>query len=185
MSAQKLRETPVNFGVKLNLLYGAASQTPNLGLEFGVSERGTINMAGGYNPWNLKGVENNGANKKLVHWAAALEYRYWFCEKFNGHFLGAHVLGGMYNIGGHELPLLFGKGSKAFRYEGFAAGGGVSYGYQWMLGMHWNLEATLGVGYLYLKYNQYECPKCGSQIESKPRNYFGPTNAGVTIMYLF
>jgi hypothetical protein len=180
-----LRKSPVNFAVKTNLLYTAISQTPNLGFEFGAGRRSTINIAGGYNPWNLDGLENEGANKKLVHWAVAAEYRYWLCEKFNGHFFGAHVLAGKYNIGGYELPLLFGEGSKAFRQEGSAAGAGVGYGYQWMLGTHWNLEAVLGVGYLQFKYDQYDCPKCGSKIGQVGRNYFGPTNMGVTVMYLF
>lgn len=184
-SEDNLRGRPVNFSMKTNLLYGAGTLTPNLGFEVGVGRRSTINMTGSYNPWNLKGLENEGANKKLVHWLAAVEYRYWTCEKFNGHFFGAHALGGAYNIGGHELPLFFGKGSKDFRQKGFAAGAGLSYGYQWMLGTHWNLEATLGFGYLYISYDQYDCPKCSSLIGPVVRDYMGPTNAGVSIMYLF
>ena len=41
-----------------------------------------------------------------------IEYRYWLCQRFSGHFLGVHVLGSQYNIAQQDLPLIFGKGSK-------------------------------------------------------------------------
>ena len=82
----------------------------------------------GYNWFNLDGKPGN--NKKKVHWLAQTEFRYFLCERFSGHFFGIHAQGGEYNIGKHEMPLLFGKGSKDYRYEGYAVGGGFSYGYQ-------------------------------------------------------
>lgn len=169
--------------VKANLFYGAMTYTPNLGIEIGLSMRSTLDINGGYNPWNLKGSESS--NKKLVHWLGNVEYRYWLCEKFNGHFFGVHALGSQYNISQHELPLFFGKGSKGYRYEGWAAGAGVSYGYQWILGKHWNLEANIGIGYARLKYDKYNCVKCGDKVGSDFRNYFGPTKAGVSLIYVF
>ena len=36
---------------------------------------------------------------------------------------------------------------KGRHYEGWYVGGGLTYGYQWMLSRHWNLEASIGVGY--------------------------------------
>lgn len=51
--------------IKTNLLYGAYTLTPNLGLELALGNSSTLGFGGGYNPWNLEGsVENN---KKLVH----------------------------------------------------------------------------------------------------------------------
>lgn len=169
--------------LKTNLLYIGSTYTPNLSLEIGLGRRSTLDIGAGYNPWNLKGENSN--NKKLVHWLGTAEYRYWFCEKFNGHFIGGHALGSQYNISGHNLPLLFGKGSKDYRYQGWAVGGGVSYGYQWVLGKHWNLEATVGVGYAYLNYDQYNCGTCGSRVGSGVRHYIGPTKAGVSLIYTF
>jgi hypothetical protein len=183
--AAGLRKRPVSFAVKTNLLYGAGTMTPNLGLEFGVSGRGTVNIAGGYNSRNLEGAADDGANKKLVHNLFGIEYRYWLCERFNGHFFGVHTMGSRYNIGGYEIPLLLGEGSKNFRFDGFAVGAGLSYGCQFVLGTHWNLEAAVGVGYLYLRYDKYDCPKCGNKIGTSARDYLGPTNAGLSLMYLF
>lgn len=169
--------------IKTNLFYGGYTYTPNLGVEVALGKRSTLDIGGGYNPWNLKGSKTD--NKKLVHWLGNIEYRYWLCQKFNGHFFGVHALGSQYNISQHELPLLFGKGSKNYRYEGWAAGVGVSYGYQWILGKHWNLEANIGVGYAYMEYDRYNCVKCGNKVDSPSRNYFGPTKAGLSLIYVF
>lgn len=168
--------------VKTNLLYGGYTFTPNLSMEIGLGRRSTLDIGGGYNPWNLKGSKEN--NKKLVHWLGEIEYRYWLCERFSGHFFGAHALGTQFNISQHKLPLIFGKDSDKYRYEGYGYGGGLSYGYHWILGKRWSLEAQIGVGYARLDYDKYECKTCGEKIGPETRNYFGPTKAGVSLIYI-
>lgn len=169
--------------VKTNLLYGGYTRTPNLGVEIGLAPRWTLELSGAYNPFNLQGSDAD--NRKLVHWVASPEIRYWTCQRFNGHFLGLHGLYGNYNIGGYNLPLLFGKGSDAYRYEGRGMGGGVSYGYSLVLGKRWNLEFTAGIGLLYLNYDRYDCPKCGLKVEADARKlFFGPTRAGISLSFL-
>lgn len=168
--------------IKTNLLYGAYTYTPNLGIEAGLGRKTTLSLSGGYNPWNLSGTTEN--NKKLVHWLGQLELRYWLCQRFNGHFFGIHALGSQFNISGHKLPLLFGQDSKDYRYEGYAAGGGITYGYQFILGKRWNLEAAIGMGYARLNYGKYECHKCAEKLGDEKKNYVGPTNAGVSLIYI-
>ena len=51
-------------GVKTNLLYGGLTLTPNISVEIGVGEQSTLELGGGYNPWNLNGRTTD--NKKLV-----------------------------------------------------------------------------------------------------------------------
>lgn len=169
-------------GLKADLLYGASTFTPNLGVEVGLGRRTTLDLWGGYNPWNLKGSVGN--NKKLVHWLLRPEFRYWLCEKFNGHFLGIHALGSQFNISGHNLPLLFGKGSKQYRYQGWAVGSGLSYGYQLLLSTRWSAEFSVGMGYAYLSYDKYPCHKCGTRLESGSKHYFGVTRASVNLIYI-
>ena len=165
-------------GVKTNFVYWT-TLTPNLGLEVGLTPKSTFNLSGGYNPWNLGGSESN--NDKLVHWIVVPEYRYWLCERFNGHFFGVHLLGSMYNISGKKVPLLF---EKPFRYEGWALGAGVAYGYHWMWGKHWGLEFEVGLGFAYLNYGKYDCPRCGSKIGDFNKYYLGPTKAAISLVYL-
>ena len=173
-------------GVKSNLLYDATA-TINAGVEFAVAPQWTIDVSGNYNAWTFSD------NHKMKHWLAQPEIRWWGCQRFSGHFVGAHLIGGEFNIGG-MLPWGFrsGKmfgfaGGPAFlehRYEGWAAGLGASYGYYWILGNRWGLEATLGVGYVYLNYNKYRCEKCGGREGYKEGHYFGPTKLGVTLVFL-
>lgn len=168
--------------IKTNLLYGGYTYTPNLGLEVALGKKSTLDLGGGYNWLNREGTSDT--NKKLVHWLGQAEYRYWFCQKFDRSFIGIHLLGTQYNISQHELPLLFGKGSDKYRYEGWGAGVGVSYGYQWFLGKRWSLEATIGVGYARLEYDKFYGNKCGEPLGREFRNYFGPTKAGVSLIFL-
>lgn len=90
-----------DIAAKTNLLYWATT-TPNIGMEFGLGEQTTLELTGGYNPWTL----DKEQNKKLKHWLVMPEFRYWLCERFNGHFFGIHTGYTFYNISGvrNSLP---------------------------------------------------------------------------------
>ncbi len=162
--------------VKTNLLYDATT-TLNLGAEFRLGRRLTLDIPVNYNPWTFDN------NKKLKHVLVQPEVRWWTCEAFNGHFIGLHGHYAYYNIGGLDNPP-FSEYMNTHRFEGWLAGAGVSYGYHWMLGKHWSLEATLGIGYAYMDYDKYPCEKCGEKLGSETKNYFGPTKAGISLIYM-
>ena len=88
-----------DIAVKTNLLYWS-STTPNLSLEFGLGKRTTLDLTGAYNPWTL----NKDKNKKIKHWMVMPEFRYWLCERYNGHFFGLHSGYAFYNISGVRIP---------------------------------------------------------------------------------
>ena len=165
--------------VKTNMLYWATT-TPNLGFELGLGKKTSLELFGGYNPWTL----NKSKNKKLKHYLIQPEFRYWLCERFQGHFFGVHAGYAKYTIGGVRVPLLP-KHVKDYRYEGWTVFGGISYGYMWILGRRWNLEATVGVGYLYLESEKYPCTNCGRRQEYVKKHYFGPTQAAINLIYQF
>lgn len=174
-----------DIAAKTNLLYWATT-TPNLSVEFGLGKRTTLDITGAYNPWTL----DKDTNKKFKHLMVIPEVRYWLCERFNGHFLGAHLVGGIYNIGNLDADFkLFGTdfGSlKNYRYEGWMIGAGIGYGYQWLLSRHWSLEAEIGIGYIYTLADKYECAHCGDKVEDdEPHHYLGPTKAAISLIYAF
>lgn len=157
---------------KTNLLYDITT-TFNLGLEVGLGPRMTLDISGNYNPWRFH-------DYRLKHGLIQPELRYWTCEKFNGHFFGLHGFYGSYNVGG--LP--FNSNIRHNRYQGYLYGGGLSYGYQWILSDHWNLEASIGLGYAYIRYKKYPCEDCGEMIKKDHRNYIGPTKAAISLIYI-
>ncbi len=169
--------------VKTNLLVDATT-TFNLGVELALHPKWTLDISGSYNPWTFRD------NRKWQHWLVQPEARYWFCQKMSGHFLGFHVEGGAFNIGNLNVNMkLLGtdfRRLKDKRYEGWLAGGGIGYGYSWMVSRHWNIEAELGVGYHFVKYDAYQCAHCGSKLErNATHHYFGPTKAAINLIYNF
>lgn len=169
-----------NVALKTNALYWATA-TPNLGVELGVGKKHTAQLFYGLNPWKQSG----GDQSSLRHWLIMPEYRYWFCEKFNGWFLGAHLMGGEFNVASVKLPFGFFEPLQDHRYEGWYAGGGITAGYQWVLSKHWNFEASVGVGYDYIKYDKFKCETCGEKLKSSHTDYVGPTKAALSLIYVY
>lgn len=174
-SAQKV-------GIKTNLLSDAVL-TPNLAVEVGLAPQWTAELSGNLNAWTVN-------DRRWKHWVVQPEARYWFCQRFSGHFVGAHVLGGQYNMGnlpfnykflGTDFSLL-----RDHRYQGWMVGAGLAYGYSWILDRHWNIEAEIGLGWIYTHSDVYNCANCGKKIDTgKAHNYVGPTKAALNIIYLF
>lgn len=92
-----------DIAIKTNLLYGGVMQTPNVGVEWGISPKLTLDLWGAYNPFPLSKNGHGASNRKMKHWLVQPELRYWLCESFNGHFFGVHTFYGEYNMGGYSL----------------------------------------------------------------------------------
>lgn len=176
--------------VKTNLLYDATT-TPNIGMEIGLGNKNTFNLVYGLNPWEFD--SDSHGKRYAKHWLLMPELRWWTCSKFNGHFFGVHLMGGQMNAANVDLPMpgaFFSgdnirKGVRDSRYQGWYAGAGVTYGYQWILSRHWNLEAEVGVGYDHIWYDRYPCYECGAKIDTGHSNYVGLTKLGLSLLYIF
>lgn len=165
-------------GIKTNLLYDATT-TMNLGVEIGLANRWTLDVSGNYNPWTLSKEDN----RKIKHYLIQPEVRYWLCEKFNGHFFGLHTGFAQYNISAVKIPFV--KDSEKYRYEGWATGVGLSYGYSMILGGRWNMEFTAGAGLVYTRYDQFDCVNCGKEIDKNiSKTFFAPTELGINLIYM-
>ena len=167
--------------LKTNLLYDATA-TVNLGLETTLAPRWSLDLSGNYNKWSVQ-------EHKWKHWLVQPEARYWFCDALAKHFLGFHLLGGQFNVGNikNNISFLGSDLSKLtdHRYQGWAVGAGIAYGYAFALGHHWNLELELGFGYAYLNYDRFVCKGCGTKVGSNDHHYVGPTKAAINLVYLF
>lgn len=163
---------------KTNLLYWGTG-TPNLGLEVATGRKTSFSLHAGVQPWQYSDT------KKLKHWLVQPEFRFWPCEVFMGHVIGIQALGGQFNAGGIDLPLGILPTLDDNRYQGWAVGAGLSYGYHLLLNRRWSMEFSLAVGYLYVDYNKYRCLHCGDPLKKGHRNYLGPTKAAVNLIYNF
>ena len=242
-----------DMALKTNLLYDATT-TINLGYEVALNHKTTLDIWVNYNPWTLGhkwvGIEGAGPSfveqreSKLKHLMVQPEVRWWLCEKFNGHFLGAHLHGGIFNVGAMKMPFDWGRykgadgeflgsypetlttadgnkvkgiqykrGTAPYQgmvnkfgkeyannqivyanadrdgiyvnsYEGWFIGAGISYGYHWVLSSRFSMEFTIGVGYAYLNYEKTRCTDCKQVIGDEVTHYFGPTRAGISLVYM-
>lgn len=180
--AGRLLSMGQDVAVKTNLINDALL-SPNIGVELGLAPKWTMDITGELNLWSVDG-------HKWRHWFVQPEARYWFCQRFAGHFIGVHAIGGEYNFGHLGLNFKF-LGSdfrklNTQRYEGWGAGAGIAYGYAWPVHPHWNIEAEIGVGWIYTRFDSYPCAECGRKIDNnRVHNYVGPTKAALNIVYLF
>ena len=164
--------------------------TPNLGVTLSFGDRWESSFAVGYNPFkfpswtNERGVDQN---PKLMHWLLAAEAGYRFGRLARGeanalcrrrHLIAADLFGGEYNAGAIRfIPAL-----KLHRYDGWAVGAGLRYGYRIPLGKRWAFEPSAGVAYLHLGYDKYWNGRCGRLIKSGRRNCLIP-QISLTFLY--
>lgn len=163
--------------IKSNLLYDATA-TINLGLEVGLARKWTLELPVNYHPWKLSD------KTRFKHWGIQPELRYWFCERFRRTFLGVHGHYADFNVGGWPDWSFISKNMQENRYQGHLYGGGVSIGHSWILKKRWSLEASIGVGYAHIVYDKLPCTECGTVIKSSTKNYFGPTKASISLIYV-
>lgn len=124
--------------LKTNALYWA-TLSPNLGVEFKFNRHITLNLEGVINRLKVSDCDTRGT-------IFSAEGRYWFSGRPQaGHFLGIMVLGSNYNL------LL-----KGHRHDGDAIGGGLTYGYSFVLSRHWSLETSIGGGAIYFREKNYK-----------------------------
>ena len=122
--------------VKTNGLMLAA-MAPNLGCEFVVGERSSIDLSA------FGAVNIYGNKAKMIGFQP--EYRYWFNGRpMTREFVGIAALGVSYDITwGRHI------------YQGDAAGAGITFGYSFNLSKRLNVECYGGFGAVFFRQKQY------------------------------
>jgi outer membrane protein OmpA-like peptidoglycan-associated protein len=164
------------WAIKTNLLADLTTSM-NLGFEFRTGDHTSLELVGQWNPFMFR----DGATK-WKHIGAQPEFRYWLKETFRSHFFGVQATYAFYNVGG--LPNgPFTDYMHNNRFQGDLYGLGVSWGHRWNFNRHWGLEVTAALGYLHKAYDRWECESCGKLLDSPTKNYFGPTEIGVNLIF--
>lgn len=174
---------PYYWALKTNLLYDAAL-VPNLGAELYWGKNWSVGANLMYAWWQ------NGASSKFWRvYGGDIYLRKWFGQKaeenpFAGHHIGVYA---------QLLTYDFCLGDKG--YMGGQPGGniwdklqyacGVEYGYSFPIARRLNLDFTLGLGYMGGTYHEYRIADgCKVWQATKNRNWFGPTKAEVSLVWL-
>ncbi len=157
--------------IKTNVLKLAAL-TPNLGAEFVIGEKSTIDFSlmGHINPYGLP--------SKMF--SIQPEYRFWISGRpMINAFIGATAHVSIHNMTVHDQ-----------KCEGCSTGLGVTAGYVIALGRKWNIEFSGGVAASCFFQKQYTIDNRDHIIPNIPEknNSFGykflPTDLGVTLIYI-
>lgn len=174
---------PFYMALKTNMVYDLLS-VPNLGAEFYLGKNLSIVGNWMYAWWDL--------HPKAYWWriyGGDLALRWWFGREahekpLTGHHVGIYgslltydfELGGTGYMGGIPRGTLWDKCNHFF---------GVEYGYSLPIAKRWNIDFNVGFGYWGGVYQVYD-PKDGCYIyrETRHRNYWGPTKAEVSLVWL-
>lgn len=174
---------PFYMGLKTNMLYDALL-VPNIGAEFYLGKNLSIAGQWMYGWWN-----KNSAHRYWRIYGGEVDLRWWFGKAahekpLTGHHLGIYggaltydfELGGAGYMGG--LP-----GKSLWDRCNYQAG--VEYGYSFPVAKRLNIDFTIGIGYFGGKYIKYEPEgNCYAWKETRMRNWFGPTKAEISLVWL-
>lgn len=162
---------PYRWAVKTNVAYLAAT-VANLGIEYSFGKHYSIDLPFIYSPYTVN------QNYRLRFLAVQPEFRYWLGEPMKGHFFGAHLNIGAFNVSVNSR-------SRYQSPDGFY-GIGVSYGYMLPFARHWAAEFTVGAGYVHTRYESfYNIPEGARYEQGVPYNYWGLTKVGIGLSYRF
>ena len=155
-------------GLKTNVLYWATA-TPNFGLEFRLNRHITLNLDAAYNRLKVSDLNSRGEMGNV-------EMRYWFSARPQAaHFVGIAAVAANYDLK-----------FKQKRHDGDVFGGGVTYGYSFVLSRHWSIETTLGLGLVYRqeKFSRNDAQRAALDKPNVETVNFAPIKAGVNFVYI-
>lgn len=150
-----------NVSVGTNLIQYANYGTLNAEASVGVARHWSVGAAARYNPFSFNGG-SGGQGLQNKQQAYALGVRYWPWHIYSGWWLSAMAQYQEYNRGGIKSPETT---------EGDRIGAGLSGGYTYMIGKHFNLEVGVGVWGGHDRYIKYACPTCG-RVQDEGDKYF-------------
>mgnify|MGYP002855634759 CR=1 FL=1 len=175
-----------NYSVGTNIIEYANLGTLNLEGSVSVSQHFTVNANVRYNPWTFRPghpddryadplgeTERQFENRKQAY---ALGVRWWPWYVYSGWWVYARGQYMEYNRGGvfqHKAE------------EGDAYGGGLGFGYSYLMHEKWNIEFGLGVWAGKSTYTTYRCTNCGTVLDRGEKLFLLPDDVFISIVYVF
>lgn len=169
-AAEPASEEPEACAMGLDLranLLRWATLTPDLGLEWHISDRWSLGVGGSWTSWTWRDKE-----RRYALWEVAPEVRYYMGAQRRG-YLGVMFKAGAFNYKFSET----GK-------QGDLVGGGLTGGYILPVGKRLALDFSLGLGYLNADCEKYMVID-GVRVRqgSETKDWWGPVHAGITLRW--
>ncbi len=156
----------MGLSLRANLLRWA-TLTPDLGLEWHISDRWSLGVSGSWTSWSW-----NDKERRYALWEVAPEVRYYMGRERRGY------LGVMFKTSAFNYK--FSETGK----QGNLLGGGLTGGYILPIGNCLSLDFSLGLGYLNADYEKYVVID-GVRVRrgNETKEWWGPINAGMTLVW--
>lgn len=122
-------------------LAGWAVGNINVAVDINVDLHNTVNVPVSVNPFSF-------GDTRWRHIALQPGWRYWFIERYVGHFISPSLFYANFELG-HEQSY----------YAGNAYGVGFSWGYSFLLNTRWNFLLEFGAGMIYTPYTEQKYRK--------------------------
>lgn len=187
--------------IRNNLLYDM-TLTPNLGIAYRPDSIWSVGLNAGFNAWDI----DKQKNKKWRHLLISPNVRRYFGHRADTvqyqqgtdatslqwrdttvvrrmQYIEANLIYSHFNVGNTRIPFGLYSGVKNRRLQGDLLAIGAKYGYSWMLGRDWRLEAEAGIAVGYAWYKEYDCATCGTFYGKDGRLFLLPL-LGINISYI-
>ncbi len=149
--------------------------TVNAEASYAVDQHFTMNAGMKYNPFEYE-KEGEAYSMRNKQMSFALGARYWPWHIYSGWWMAAKAQYQLYNSGGMRSPET---------REGNRYGAGLSLGYTYMLGTHFNIELGAGVWAGLDDYTLYSCPECGLTLDDGQKFFVIPNDIIIALSYVF
>lgn len=155
--------------VKTNVAYDAFAVL-NAEFEMQVGRRFTVSLPVVWSLWDWK----QDLGLRIV--GVQPEARYWFSKPGRGSAVGVNVGLASFNFRHDDV-----------RYQNVSGrplvSAALSYTYALPIDSRWSAEFSLAVGYANMRYDRFYNIDNGALINTRDRNYFGPTKIGISLSY--
>lgn len=162
------QESGLYMAVKTNIAYDAFAVL-NLAYECQFAKHWTAELPVMWSLWDWK--ESRGVRTVAIQPGV----KYWFSKPGRGNAVGVDFDLAWFNARWDDS-----------RYQTAcrpAMGASLLYAYTLNMGRGWKAEFSLGVGYINTRYNTYFNITDGALIDTRTKNYFGPTRIGISLVY--
>lgn len=152
--------------------------TPNIGAGIIVSDRVTLLADWMYARWS-----NHDRRRYWRIYGGDIEVRYRIGARREGSPLGGHYIGAYGSIACYDFQA--GRSHTGVLSDTYNYAAGLSYTYSLPVSTHFNVDFSLGIGYLWGRYKKHTpIDDCDVWLSTHKLGWFGPTRAGVSLVWL-